>query len=114
MSILKHITVNKCPICGCTDVVKESVQYDCIWEKPEIFVHTNGKRNERREFLCGCIVKYVSNYNTNCITSSNCFYSPENIAKKKKLADDKELVSKFLIEQNISTEIATKIMTYCL
>lgn len=56
MSILKHNTLENCPICGNADVLEESFEH--LWMKSGRFhgafrLTDNGQRYERRMLLCG-------------------------------------------------------------
>lgn len=55
---LKYVKTKKCPICGCTEVVSESVNTF----QHKISVHCNGTEWETREFACGYAVQYVPNF----------------------------------------------------
>jgi len=112
--MLKYITIAKCPECGCTEIVKESVQHDFIWDKPEIFVHSNGTRNETRQFLCGCIIKFEACSKIQVIQSQYCWYNAKNVAARRKLVDDKELLKKFMIEKDLSPELISRLKSYVL
>lgn len=82
--MLNSINTIKCPICGCTEIVEESVDIS-NWSKPEIRQHCNGTRWEHRKFLCGYKIQYEPNFSKE-VTSENseCCYDPIVIERKEK------------------------------
>ena len=59
------IRTDKCPRCGCSTIVRESVEVSWNLDTDgsrKIWKHTNGDQSESREFLCGCVVSYSPNF----------------------------------------------------
>lgn len=112
--MLKSIKTNKCPICGCTDIVEERVEVSEI-SRREIKEHCNGTRWEHRKFLCGYRFQYEPNYSREVESkNSECCYDKEVIARKKKEKEDKERLVELLKENNISEELIDRVKTHCL
>jgi len=112
--MLRNIKTIECPICGCTDIIEESVDTN-YYGKSEILQHCNGTRWEHRKFLCGYHVQYEPNFSKEAENKfSECKNSPEVIAIKKKEKQDKENLIKLLNENNISESIIEKVERYCL
>ena len=63
MSILKNMKTNKCPHCGCDEVIYESVRIS-PYGKNEVLTHCNGKRWETRKFLCGHSIDFSPNFDS--------------------------------------------------
>jgi hypothetical protein len=114
--MLKDIKTVKCPICGCTEIVSESLDVSQIGPlEPQIQQHCNGGRWEHRKFLCGYEVEYIPNYGKeNKVSYSECFYDPEVVARKKKLQEDKDRLVAVLKENDISTELIKRVILNCL
>lgn len=108
---LRNIKTNKCPICGCTDVVSESVEIDTFSKINKIKVHCNGTRWEHRRFLCGKEICYEPNFSSESI-HGNCMNDPEYQAFLKKQKEDKEKLLSFCEKSGISKEITNKIKIY--
>ena len=49
---LNFIETDRCPICGCNIVIKESVETE--FNSTKIREHASGGRWEYRQFACGC------------------------------------------------------------
>lgn len=64
--ILLNVKTDRCPICGCSEVVREEVKYF----DGKISTHQNGGRWESRKFACGYSTQYVPNFNHETCTSS--------------------------------------------
>lgn len=107
---LKHIKTNKCPICGCTDVVSESVETDTF---NRIKVHCNGTRWEHRKFLCGKEICYEPNFSRESV-HGNCINDPTYLAFLKKQKEDKDKLLSFCEENGISKELVSKLKMYVL
>ena len=87
--LLRDIKTELCPICGCSEIVQEWVDTSyfgrdkrCIWE------HVNGGRNEHREFLCGCTIKYSPNFRSEriekaCMNDPKILERADNISKTR-------------------------------
>lgn len=101
---LNFIKTQVCPICGCTEVVYESVDTSSFTGRTTIREHVNGGRWERRKFLCGLIVAYTPNFRNEEIFGE-CENDPEVIERKKKLKEDKEKIREYINENNISAEV---------
>jgi len=111
--MLKNIKTIKCPICGCKDIIEESI--DTNYDRAEILQHCNGTRWEHRKFLCGYHVQYEPNFSKEVENKySECKNNLEVIARKKKEKLDKENLIKLLNENNISESIIEKVERYCL
>lgn len=102
---LKNITTTACPVCGCTEIVREAIMHTvgCNFE-PRIQVHANGGVWESREFLCGKSVSYSPNYCREELMGT-CFYDPEVIKMKEKRKADKEKLLKFCAENDIEDSV---------
>lgn len=107
---LRNIKTNECPICGCTDIVSESVETN-IFNK--IRVHCNGTRWEHRKFLCGKEICYEPNFSKE-FTYGNCVNDPTYLAFLKKQKEDKEKLLSFCEENGIAEEITNKVKSYVL
>lgn len=112
--MLKNIKTIKCPICGCSEIIKEEVEISNFAE-PSINQHCNGTRWEHRKFLCGYEVNYIPNYCKKFQNEhSECFYDQDVIARKNKEKEDKESLLKILKDNNINQNMINKITMYCL
>ncbi|KSV57735.1 hypothetical protein [Acetivibrio ethanolgignens] len=98
---LRNIKTNKCPICGCTDVVSESVEIDTF---NRVKVHCNGTRWEHRKFLCGKEICYEPNF-CNESTHGDCINDTTYQALLKKQKEDKEKLLSFCEENGISKDM---------
>lgn len=98
---LRNIKTNKCPICGCTDVVSESVEIDTFHR---IKVHCNGTRWEHRKFLCGKEIRYEPNFSNESV-HGNCINDQTYQALLKKQKEDKEKLLSFCEENGISKDM---------
>ena len=113
MSILKSIKTTKCPICECTEIIREELKTNRGYsDTPEIFQHISGWRHEYRQFLCGYEIEF--DHNEHKTEYSECCYDPKVIAKKQKEKEDKEKVNKLLHDNNINKELIEEINRYCL
>ena len=102
---LKNITTTACPVCGCTEIVREAIRHSTGYDfVPKIQVHANGGVWESREFLCGKSVSYIPNYHREEF-GGTCFYDPEVIKMKEKRKADKEKVLKFCAENDIEDSV---------
>lgn len=112
--MLNNIKTAKCPLCGCTEVIEESVDIS-NYNKLEILQHCNGARWEHRKFLCGYKVQYEPNF-TREVESKNseCCYNPEVVARKEKEIKDKENIISLLENNNISQVIIDRVKLHCL
>jgi hypothetical protein len=86
MSILKFIRTDKCPICGCTEIVEEKIEFSVWGEKREIRRHINGSKWETRKFLCGYEINYSPNFERE-EKVYDCIYNPE-IKKQKQIINE--------------------------
>lgn len=112
--MLKSIKTTKCPICGCAEIVEESVNTSS-WNKPEILQHCSGARWEHRKFLCGYKVQYEPNFTKEVVSkNSECFYDPMVIQRKQKEKKDKEEIIGLLETNNISQVIIDRVKRHCL
>ena len=112
--MLKSVKTIKCPICGCSEIVEESIEVSCF-NDPKVKQHCNGTRWEHRKFLCGYKVDYIPNYSREIESkNSECVYNPVVIAKKEKEEQDKERLMAILEDNNISQTLINKIESYCL
>lgn len=109
--MLKNIKTIKCPVCGCTDIIEESI--DANYDKTKILQHCNGTRWEHRKFLCGYRVEYIPNYSKE-FESKECYYDPKVIARKEKEKQDKERLIEILSENNISQVLIDRVKMHCL
>ncbi len=112
--MLNSIRTDKCPICGCTEIVEESVNTS-NWNKPEVLQHCNGARWEHRKFLCGYKVQYEPNFTKEVVSkNSECCYDPVVIHRKEKEKKDKEELITLLESNNISRLIIDRVKMHCL
>ena len=75
---IRSIRTLVCPVCGCQEIVEESVE---CWNG-EIKEHCNGGRWEHRKFACGFHIEYVPNFlRERCLTK--CSFDPDELAKKE-------------------------------
>ena len=112
--MLKSIKTTKCPICGCTEIVEESVNTS-NWNKPEVLQHCSGARWENRKFLCGYKIQYEPNLTKEVVSkNSECFYDPMVIQRKQKEKKDKEEIVELLETNNISQVIIDRVKMHCL
>lgn len=71
--LMQKLSVNKCPVCGCTEIVKE------VREKP----HINGYFNEYRGFRCGYAITFCPNFvNKNNVVAHTCDHDPDVKTKR--------------------------------
>lgn len=102
---LQNITSTCCPVCGCSVIVKESVEYN---ENDGIRIHCNGGRWEHRYFLCGGEIYFVPNFNKE-IPRGTCKNDPKYLAKIQKQKEDEEKLTAFCEENSIDSEVFRKI-----
>lgn len=113
MSILKNVNTIKCPICGCNEIVNESVKVVNYTGKSSVWEHCNGGRQETRKFLCGYQVTYQPNFKKEIRDKEyECENDEEFIARKQKEEDDKNRVLDILKKEDISENIIERIRTY--
>lgn len=103
---LKHIKTNKCPICGCSEVIMESV--DREWNGDGILYHTNGGRWETREFACGYKVQFVPNFGNEKV-KKKCALDPGDLEKRKKHLEDCCKLIDFINENNIENDVVRSV-----
>lgn len=103
---LKHIKTNKCPICGCSEVIMESV--DREWNGDGILYHTNGGRWETREFACGYKVQFVPNFGHEKVRKK-CSHDSDELLKKIKHRDDCDKLINFINENNIGNDVVRSV-----
>lgn len=108
MSILNHVKTDKCPVCGCEHVIKECIETTSYCGDRKIFIHTNGTRTERREFLCGFETIYVPNFKKENVFTA-CKRDPELVARAEKRKADKELLTKFIRENTIDWDVVSDV-----
>ena len=106
---LRNIKTNKCPICGCTEIVKESVEIDS--QRQKIRTHCNGGRWEYRKFLCGKEICYEPNYSMESV-HGDCINDPTYLDLLKKQKEDKEKILSFCEENEIGAEIVGRLKAY--
>jgi hypothetical protein len=93
--MLNYIKTNKCPYCGCMEIVEESVKRSWDKKNPTIRKHISGGTWEKRGFLCGTIISYIPNYGKDLATDAvECGYSPE-ARQADIMADFKDKLGKF-------------------
>lgn len=109
---LENLKTLQCPVCGCTVVIKESVDIS-TFNGREVLKHTNGEMYEHRQFLCGMELKYSPNYKTEEVVKE-CTKDPVVIARIQKQKEDKEKVLRLLDEHNIDEKIVQKVKLYAL
>lgn len=104
---LEYIKTEQCPICGCTEVVKEFVEHD----GQTIRTHCNGTRWEHRQFLCGLEMCFVPNFMKETV-EKNCNNDPCYLARLKKAKEDKEKLLAFCRENDIQDAIVNKVKSF--
>lgn len=109
---LQNLKTLQCPVCGCTTIIKESVDIS-TFNRREVLKHTNGEMYEHRQFLCGMELKYSPNFKEEVVVKE-CTEDPIVIARIQKEKEDKEKVLQFLSEHNIDDRIVHKIKLYAL
>lgn len=109
---LQNLKTLQCPVCGCTTIIKESVDIS-TFNGREILKHTNGEMYEHRQFLCGMELKYSPNFHKEEVVKE-CTEDPIVIARIQKEKEDKEKVLQLLSEHNIDDKIVHKIKLYAL
>lgn len=107
---LQNIKTIKCPICGCTDIISESLEIDTFGQ---IKIHCNGTRWEHRKFLCGKEIRYEPNFTKESL-HGNCKNDPEYLALVQKRKEDKEKLLSFLEENDIDEALSNHIKNYTL
>lgn len=107
---LKHITTTACPICGWTEIVRESIKCTHMGQDGErkIQLHTNGAAWENREFLCGKRIEYVPNYGKE-MSVGVCFHDPEVMRIREKRNADKEKLLKFCADNDIEYSVVSQL-----
>lgn len=92
---LEWIITDHCPICGCADVIAESVK-TCFGEN-RIWRHTNGRTRECRTFLCGYSIMYNPNFLHEEVVS-RCRQDPEVLARNRLKHEAHKALQKFMNE----------------
>lgn len=87
---LRYIKTNRCPVCGCDSVIKESVEKEIGSTK--IREHSNGGRWEYRQFACGCEIHYCLNFQNETI-KKECPLTPKLVEQKKKREEAKNALN---------------------
>lgn len=108
---LNYIKTNKCPVCGCTEVIEESVETDCVTEG--IRVHSNGGSWEHRTFLCGMEIRYIPNFRSETM-AGRCKNDPAYLEFMAKYKKDKERLIPLCEDNDINQELIDKIKLYVL
>lgn len=99
----KYLTTTKCPICGCSIVIKEDLA--TTNRGKEIMSHVNGGEWEQRTFLCGQRVDYIPNFSKDVPSEYYwCRRDPEIIKRKKLQKRAKEI----LIDQIVDLGLEEK------
>jgi len=82
MTILKMPLSEACDECGCMVVISESIETEIV-NAMKIRKHVNGQQWERRKFLCGKVIGWVPNFESQQ-THSRCENTEDfQIAKNK-------------------------------
>jgi len=91
---LEWIKTTACPDCGCTEVVAESVDTEGFSTgPPRLMRHACGQTWEKRTFLCGLVVSWVPNYNSER-TYTTCTQTPEAREKAKRRKELRDTIEK--------------------
>lgn len=106
MVVLKFIHTTKCPVCGCTTVVSESVETET--GRPEVRTHTNGGVWESRQFACGYRVDYIPNYYKERV-GRPCSVDPVVLEEKRKNTAAKCAVLEYIIGLDCSEAFKTQL-----
>lgn len=97
--MLRYIKTDKCPTCGCTDIIMEKVEPN--FDRTKILEHCSGGRWEHRQFLCGCYITYQPNFKSEEIAKfPYCKKDPVVIAALEKEKKEKEELIACLEKQN--------------
>jgi hypothetical protein len=83
---LKFIKDEKCPICGCSVIIEETIEKDMYSNKYR--EHCNGGRWEQRKFACGQKIEYIPN---GSIVEISKIYHCENDPKLKLMQNKRKL-----------------------
>lgn len=89
---LRFINTNSCPVCNEHTVVAESIEFECGHDRKmsrKIRQHTNGQQWEKRQFLCGCVISHIPNFDSSYVTTE-CGNSED----KKELEKEREEINK--------------------
>lgn len=90
MVVLNSITTTRCPECGCSQIVSESLDTNF---DGSIWVHTNGAKRENRAFACGYAVRYCPNFSREEVLHKCRFDKRENEEKARRAVLQKELIA---------------------
>ena len=86
---LNYIETDRCPVCGCSIVVGESVETEC--NSTKIREHSSGGRWEYRRFACGCEIHYSPNFRREEI-KKECSLDPKKIKREQKRKEAKDML----------------------
>lgn len=103
---LTYIKTDKCPVCGCTIIINESVEKEYLSIK--IREHANGGRWERRRFACGCEIYYCPNFGCEEI-SRECSLDPKVIERDEKRNEAKNMLYVTIENLDVDKEYKTRL-----
>lgn len=103
---LRHVRTYKCPVCGCTEVVSETIETE--FGTNNIRYHANGGRWETREFACGYKVQFVPNFGNETV-KKKCALDPGDLEKRKKHLEDCCKLIDFINENNIENDVVRSV-----
>lgn len=94
MSILYDVKTKVCPICGCSEIIGESIKTENAYltnhsliKSKQISQHCNGSRWETRTFLCGMVIKYCPNFSSEEYDEMDCINNIKRIERTKNRTD---------------------------
>jgi hypothetical protein len=98
---LKFLKTEKCPTCGCSTIISESIKAEMDTQK--LSTHCNGELWETREFLCGCVINYIPNFQKEVVNKYyHCQNDPDIIKNEKELKKVKNEINKIMENQKNS------------
>ena len=105
--MLTYITRERCPVCGSDVVTKEEIEVVTNQRTGERRIRTtaDGGQWEYKVFLCGYAMEYNPIYQK-VRKTGECQTDPRVICKRKKAEADRDKIMRFLIQEQISSEVA--------
>ena len=99
---LKYIREMACPVCGCTIIVKESIETS----SGKIRTHCNGERWEHRQFVCGQELAHNPGArHTEICTYNVCTNNETYKAAQKNREEATKELHKYIDSLNISDSV---------
>ena len=103
---LTCIETDRCPVCGCSIVVRESVETELYSAK--IREHTSGGRWEYRQFACGCEIHYCPNFRKEEI-KKDCSFNPKKVERAKKRSKAKDTLYCAIVNLDVDDEYKNRL-----